>query len=444
MKEIALRKVVGSSRGHIFLQIILESVITSLFALLLAFAILRFLIPQFSGLGFISEANISFHTNIKIILLFVAFAVIAGLVAGVLPAIVLSRVKPLMLMQRLQNLKLFRHLGLRKALLVIQFMISIVFISMVTVTYRQLSYAVNINFGTHQTHIFNIPLQGMDYAKAEQEFSKISGVEKISAISNLMGNYSDMGDDIRIDKDKDPVTVRQYFTDENYISNMQLRLVAGANFPANHVQQHEQFAIVNETFVRQFQLGAPMLMRYDSKNWSILNLSIASGNTIQTTSQLEAVWKKLDPYHSFQGRFYSEEVQAVFSDIQDIVWMVAFLSILGVVIACLGLLGITLFTVQSKAKEISIRKVIGASPLALMKLLLRSYLQVMIIAVCVAIPVAIFLSNMLLQEMSQRISLNAGLFIPGVTIIMLLSLITIGSQTLKAVLVNPVKGLRTE
>ncbi|HEX5152724.1 MAG TPA: ABC transporter permease [Parafilimonas sp.] len=480
MKEIALRKVVGSSRGHIFLQIILESVITALFALFAAFAILQFLIPQFSGLGFINEANISFHTNTKIILLFVAFAVLAGVVAGVLPAMVLSRVKPLMLMQRLQNLKLFRHLGLRKALLVIQFMISIIFISMVTVTYRQLSYAVNINFGTHQTHIFNIPLQGMDYAKAEQEFSKIPGVERISAISNLMGNYSDMGDDIRVNKDKDPVTVRQYFTDENYISNMQLRLIAGKNFPANHAQQHEQFAIVNETFVKQFQLGspmdavgktiiagdstmltihgvvkdflfkpadyaiAPMLMRYDPKNWSILNCSIASGNTIQTTSQLEAAWKKLDPYHTFEGRFYSEEVESIFSDMRDVIWMVAFLSILGIVIACLGLLGITLFTVQSKVKEISIRKVIGASPAALMKLLLRSYLQVMIIAVCLAIPVAVFLSNMLLQEMSQRITLNVGLFIPGVTVIVLLSLITIGSQTLKAVLVNPVKGLRME
>jgi len=480
MKEIALRKVVGSSRSHIFLQVILESVITSLFALLAAFALLQFLIPQFSGLGFINGANISFQINTKIILLFVAFAVIAGVIAGVLPAIVLSRVKPLMLMQRLQNLKLFRHLGLRKALLVIQFMISIIFISMVTVTYRQLNYAVNINFGSHQTHIFNIPLQGMDYAKAEQEFSKIPGVEKISAISNLMGNYSDMGDDIRVSKDKDAVTVRQYFTDENYISNMRLRLVAGQNFPANHTQQHEQFAIVNETFVKQFQLGSPMdavgktiiagnstmltihgvvkdflfkpadyailpmLMRYDPKNWSILNCSIASANTIQTTSQLEAAWKKLDPYHPFQGRFYSDEVQAIFSDMRDVIWMVAFLSMLGIVIACLGLLGITLFTVQSKAKEISIRKVIGASPASLMKLLLRSYLQVMIIAVCLAIPVAVFLSNMLLQQMSQRISLDIGLFIPGVTVIILLSLITIGSQTLRAALVNPVKGLRTE
>lgn len=480
MKEIALRKVVGSSRWHIFIQILLESVITSLLALGAAFVLLQFLISQFSGLGFISTADISFTIDGKTILLFFVFAVLAGIIAGIFPALVLSRVKPLVLMQRLQNLKLFRHLGLRKALLVIQFMVSLVFISMVTITYRQLGYAININFGTSQTHIFNIPLQGVDYAKAEQEFSKIAGIEKISAISNLMGNYTDMADDMRINKDKDPVTVRHYFTDENYISNMQLQLVAGKDFPANHAQKHEQFAIVNETFVKQFQLGspidaigktiiagdstiltvhgvvkdflfkpadyamAPMLMRYKPENWAILNLSIASGNTLQTTSQLEAAWKKLDPYHTFEGKFYSGEVQSIFSDMRDIIWMVAFLSMLGIVIACLGLLGITVFTVQSKTKEISIRKVIGASPLSLIKLLLKSYLQVMVIAIVIAIPISVFLGDMLLQEMSQRIPMGVGLFMPGVAVIILLSVLTIGSQTLKAAYVNPVKGLRTE
>jgi len=480
MKEIALRKVVGSLRRHIFMQLVLESVITSLLALIVAFILLWFLIPQFSRLGFIRTADISFNTDSSLIILFFGFAVVAGLIAGLLPAAVLSRIKPLMLMQKLQNVKFFRHLGLRKALLVIQFMISLIFISMVTITYKQLGYAVNINFGTKQKHIFNIQLQGMEYNRAVQEFSKVPGVEKISAISNLMGNYTDMGDDITTDKGKDPITVRQYFTDENYISNLKLQLVAGENFPANHTQQHEQFAIVNESFVKNFQLGspmdaigktiiagdstvlaihgvvkdflfkpadyalAPMLMRYKPANWSILNLSIESGNTVQTASQLEAVWKKLDPYHPFEGRFYNEEVQSIFSDMRDVIWMVAFISILGVTIACLGLLGITLFTVQSKTKEISIRKVIGASPVSLVKLLSKSYLQVLITAILISIPVSFFLGKMVLQQMSQRIPLGVGLFIPGVVIILLLSAITIGSQTIRAAFVNPVKGLREE
>lgn len=480
MKEIALRKVVGSLRRHVFLQIVLESIITSLLALVVAFILLRFLVPQFANLAFIRQLKISFSTDLTVLLLFILFAVALGVIAGLLPATLLSGIKPLMLMQKLQNLRLLRRMGLRKGLLVVQFMISLVFISMVTIMHRQLNFAMNINFGTKQTHIFNIQLQGMDYAKAIEEFRKVPGVEKISAVSNLMGDYTDMADDVRISKDKDPVTVREYFTDENYIPNMKLQLAAGKNFPANPAQKHEQFAIVNELFVKNFQLGssidavgktimvgdstqlticgvvkdflfkpadyslAPMLLRYNPANWSILNVGIASGNTIQTTSQLEAVWKKLDPYHPFQGQFYEQNIQSMYADISDIIWMIAFISLLGITIACLGLLGITMFTIQSKTKEISIRKVIGASPASLVKLLSKSYLQVMIIAIVLAVPVAALLGNRLLQEMSQRISLGAGLFIPGIAIIVLLSALTIGSQTLRAALVNPVKGLREE
>ncbi len=480
MREIAMRKVVGSSRTHIFLQIMLESVITSIFALIVAFVLLQFLIPEFSSLGFISAANINFTSNTSVVILFIVFAIVLGLVAGILPATVLSRIKPLLLMQKLQSLKLFRHLGLRKTLLVIQFVISLIFISIVTVTYKQMQYGININFGSLQTYIYNIPLQGMAYERAEQEFSKIPGVEKISAVSVLMGTYGDWADDVRTTKDKDPVTVREYFADENYLENFNLKLVAGKNFPSEHAQKQEQFAIVNEQFVKNFQLGTaidavgktifvgdsimititgvlkdflfkpadyslePMLLRYNPEKWAVLNLRIASDNTMQTTSQLEAAWKKLDPYHPFGGKFYEQNIQDIFADMRDAVWIITFIGIIGITIACLGLLGITIFTIQSKAKEISIRKVVGASPASLMRLLSKSYLKVMILAIVIAIPAAVFLSTMVLQQMSQRISINAALFIPGVIVIIFLSMLTIGSHILKAVFVNPVKGLREE
>jgi putative ABC transport system permease protein len=480
MKEIAMRRVVGSSRKHIFLQIVFESVVTSLLALLVAFVLLQYLVPQFAGLSLISTTDISLKTDTTVIMLFIIFAIVLGLIAGLLPATVLSRIKPLMLLQKLQNLRLFRHLGLRKTLLVIQFMISLVFIGLVTIVYKQTEYGIDINFGTKQANIFNIDLQGLAFEKAANEFSNIPGVEKISAISALMGSYADWGDDVRTSKEKDAVSVREYFTDENYISNLGLKLVAGENFPANHAQKHEQYAIVNEKFVEQFQLGSPMdaigktiivgdstelaiqgvlkdflfkpadyaleplLMRYNPQRWSILNLSIASGSTTQTTAQLASTWKKLDPYHAFQGKFYEDEIQEIFANYRDMVWMIAFIGILCITIACLGLLGITIFTVQSKTKEISIRKIIGASYTSLMQLLSKSYVQVIAIAILAAIPITALLANKILESISQRITIGPGLFIPGVLAIMLLSLGTIGSQILKAILANPVKSLRTE
>ncbi len=328
MKEIAIRKVTGSSRSHIFLQIVVESIITSLLALLVAFILLQFLISQFTSLNLKGISSAGFKTDATVLILFIAFAVVLGFIAGLFPATVLSRIQPLMLMQKLQNLKLFRHLGLRKTLLVIQFMISMVFISFVTILYRQMQYEVSINFGTNQTHIFNIPLQGVSYEKAVQEFSRIPGVEKISAISSLMGSFVNESDKVRINKDKDAIVVKNYFTDENYVTNFNLKMIAGENFSPNHVQKHEQYAIVNQKFVEEFKLGSPadavgktiivgdsiqliikgvlkdflfkpadfalepMLLRYNPENWSILNLNIASGNVIPTTVQLKTAWKK--------------------------------------------------------------------------------------------------------------------------------------------------------
>ncbi|MFI5154939.1 MAG: ABC transporter permease [Chitinophagales bacterium] len=480
MKEIAMRKVVGSNRKHIFFQILLESVLTSMLALAVALFILQILIPPFAKLSFIRSANINFSLDPSLILYFLLFAILLGAIAGVLPASVLSRIKPLALIQKLQNFKLFRHLGLRRTLLVIQFMISMIFISLVTIFYKQTAYSININFGTHQTNIFNLALQGQPYDRVFNEFNRLPGVEKISAVSHLMGNYSDMGDEVRISRSKDPIIVREYFVDENYLSNFNLQLIAGKGFPPNHVQKHEQFAIVNEKFLKHFNLGdpsgavgktiivadsielsilgvlkdflfkpadyalEPMMLRYNPANWSFLNLSIASESTMQTTAALEAAWKKLDPNHPMDGRFYKEEIQSVFSDNREIIWMISFVGLLGITIACLGLLGITTFTIQSKTKEISIRKVVGASPLALIRLLTKSYVQVMVIAILISVPIAALLGYKLLQELSQRIPLSAGLFIPGILAIILLSFMTIGSQTIRAAWMNPVKGLRDE
>lgn len=479
-KEIALRKVVGSSRRQVFTQILSESVITSLLSFALALILLRLMIPQFERLSFVSIADIRFAIDLPIVLLCLTFASIVGIIAGIMPASVLSGVEPLMLMNKLQNLKVFRHIGMRKVMLVIQFMVSIVFVVMVTITYQQMQHAVNINFGTRQTHVFNIHLQGHDQATARQEFSKVPGVQKISAVSHLMGNYSDMGDDVRMNKDQDPVTVREYFTDENYIDNFKLQLVAGRNFPSDPAQQNERFLIVNEKFISDFKLGnpaeaigktviigdslllsvqgvvkdflfkpaeyslEPMMLRYNPAEWNILNLSIASDNTVQTVAQLESVWKKLDRYHAFQGRFYDKEIQSIFSEMKDVIRMVAFIAFIGITISCLGLLGITIFTVSSKKREISIRKVIGASALSIARVLSKNYLQVIAIAIALAMPVSYFLGYTLLQAIRQHITLTPLLFVPGILLVLLLSALTISFQTLGAVFSNPVKNLRTE
>jgi ABC-type antimicrobial peptide transport system permease subunit len=438
------------------------------------------MIPRFKSVSFIAEADIRFDMDGWVILLFIAFTIFTGIVAGIIPASLLSRIKPLMLLNKIQNIRLFRHIGMRKVMLVFQFMISMVLITLVTINYRQMIYAVNINFGNNRSNIYNLDLQGQDYQEMMNKIKQVPGVEKISAISHLMGNYRDRADDVRLTKDKDPITVREYFTDENYTSLFNLPFVAGKNFVSNTGQKFETSLIVNESFVSQFKLGTPseaigkpvivgdstnlvisgvvkdflfkpaeyalepMMMRYNTSEWNILNISIASGNTMQTVAQIENIWKKADPVHPIQGRFYNQEVQSIFSDMKDAIWIIAFIAFIGIMISCLGLLGITIYTVQSKAKEISIRKVVGAGAMDITKLLSRNYVQVILIAVLIALPVAWFLGSIILNSMHQHIPLSAGLFIPGLFLIIILSAFTIGFQTIKAILSNPASNLRSE
>jgi putative ABC transport system permease protein len=358
--------------------------------------------------------------------------------------------------------------------------VSFIFISLVIVVHKQVRYAVSVNFGTQQSHIFNISLGTVDYQKAIAGFSSVPGVERISATSSLMGTYSDETDDVRITKDRDATQVREYFVDENYIPNLNLNLVAGDNFEQNISQQKERFVLVNEKFVEHFKLGTsrdavgkrifvgdstelvvkgvlkdflfkpadyalePMMLRYDPQKWQILNVSIASSGAVKTIAELKATWKTLDRFHAFDGQFYKDDIEEAFSVLRNAVLIVAFLGTLGTIIACLGMLGITIFTIQSRTKEISIRKVIGASPVALIRLLTKTYVQVMSIAILLAVPIVVMVSNALLQGSHQHIELGPALFIPGLAIVVLLSLVTIGFQTVKAIFVNPVNGLREE
>jgi putative ABC transport system permease protein len=479
-KEIAMRKVVGSRRKHVFWQITVESIVTSLLSLVIAFGMLQLLVPRLKSFGIEEINEINFGTDPSLLLFFIGFAILLGFVAGVFPATVLSRIHPLALMRKLHNVKIFRYLGMRKAMLIIQFIVSFIFISLVIVVHKQVEYAVSVNFGTQQSHIFNISLGSIDYNKAVAGFSSVPGVEQISATSSLMGTYSDETDEVRITKDREATQVREYFVDESYIPNLGLNLVSGDNFPRNISQKQERFVVVNEKFVEHFKLGTahdavgktifvgdstelvikgvlkdflfkpadyalePMMLRYDPRKWYILNVSIASAGAVKTVAQLESVWKDLDRFSEFDGQFYRDDIEESFSMMRNAIWIVAFFGTLGTIIACLGMLGITIFTIQSRTKEVSIRKVIGASPAALMKLLTKTYVQVMIVAILLAVPIIVLVSNALLQSSQHHIDLSPVLFIPGVAIVLGLSLATIGFQTLRAIFMNPVNGLREE
>ncbi|TNE59259.1 MAG: FtsX-like permease family protein [Bacteroidetes bacterium] len=479
-KEIGVRKVMGASRWQVFRQFISESIVVAGIALVLAFGLLQLTIPLFNQLQFLEFSDVSLVLDAPVAGWFLAFAIVVGLVAGLLPALVLSRFQPLAIMQKLQNVRLFSRIGLRKVLLVSQFAVSLFFMVMLTIIWKQVNYALQGNFGFGEHTLVNIDTQDKELGPLFAEFRQNAHVEQVSAVSHLMGTWEDSKIDVRTEMQAEPFGVRDYFVDDQYLDNMDLKLVAGTSFPDNPTQQRELFAVVNPKFLEQFKLGTPaeaigkpiiigdsttltirgvvedflykplnyalepLLLRYDPAQWNILNVRLKTTDVPAAITALERSWKRIDPSTDLSYQFYDETVQENFANLYDIIWIVAYFGAMGILIACMGLLGMAIYSVETRAKEISIRKVIGAAPADLIRMLSKGYLSLLVVATLLAVPASFLLGSKVLESFAFHIPLNVLVFIPGILVLFGLGMLTIGSQTVRAALNNPANQLRTE
>lgn len=479
-KEVGVRKVLGANRRQVFIQIVGESVIMALFALALAYPLMRLIKPQFEQLSFAASLDVRMQEDWQLYLQFLAFSAVVGMIAGLLPALTLSKLTPLSILQKLQNVRLIRRIGLRKTLFVTQFTVTLIFFITLTIVWRQVDHAISVNFGFDQPQTLLVQLQGQPFDKVSAALSQVSGVEKISGISFPMGTWSDGSDDVRTGADAEKTGVRDYFIDHHYLDHFGIKLVAGENFPDNPAQQNELFVIVNETFIKNFKLGEPgdavgkpiivgdslqlsirgvvrdfpfkpavyamepLMLRYNPAQLGVLNLRLSGTDPAAAMTALERSWKKLGTNREFQAQFFDETVRANYAEMLDLTRIVAFFGILGMVIACMGLLGMAIYTVESKAKEISIRKVLGAGAADVALMLSKGYFLLLGIAVIVAVPVSYLLGNQLLQIFAERIALSPLLFLPGALLLLAATVVTVGSQTLRAALADPVGALRNE
>ena len=174
------------------------------------------------------------------------------------------------------------------------------------------------------------------------------------------------------------------------------------------------------------------------------NVRILPTDIRQSLSDLEESWAAIDPMHPMEAKFLEDQLNTALQAFVDILKVFGFLTFLAVSIACLGLLGMAVFTAESRIKEVGIRKVLGANVLQLVLLLSKGFLQLLLIAVFIAIPIAYFGNNLWMQNFANRIELGAGIFISGVTIMLILGLVIIVSQTFRAAMSNPVESLKDE
>jgi putative ABC transport system permease protein len=481
-KEIGVRKVTGALRKNLVIQFLSESIITALLALGMALLLLLFLVPAFKGLWVNKYLNFELPSIPSVYLAFTGFALLIGIIAGIYPALYLSKYQPIKALKNVNNVSPGK-LSMRKALGVSQFVISLFFITTSVLIYNQFKHYLAFDYGFSSENIVNIELQGLDYQKLSNELRDVSGVTLISASDLIPSTGTNNGSQLRKSgTNGDFKEGSILITDENFINNLGIKLLAGKHLPPSG-ESSDRYILVNEAALRNLGynhpseiLGevfetkwgnaqlevigvvkdfryklllnedkiAPLIIRNQPEHFEYLNVQLSTSDLMSTMASLESKWKKVDPLHPFKYEFFDEQLQATHQAIFDLVSILGFIAFLAIVIACLGLLGMATYTAERKTKEVGIRKILGAKDSSIAVLLSKGFLRMLLVSILIGGPLSYFVNNMWLQKLPNRVEFGFGTVLLGTVILLVLGLITIGSQTLRASRSNPVDALKVE
>ncbi|MEO6730187.1 MAG: ABC transporter permease [Ferruginibacter sp.] len=466
-KEVGIRKVAGASRSQIFLQYIIEAVLIALLAL--GFACLLLL-----------QIKPGFPFNTQLLIAVIVFTIITGIAAGAFPAWILSAFKPVNVLKNVLTQKLFGNISLQKGLMIFQFTISLLIIIFLSAYYRQFSYMQTLDPGFYSKNILTIPFSGKNKVFIN-EISRIGGVEKVYAVSDNFGLRGSGSIPVFMDKPFTGHGIKTdfYFTDASVIPVHKLTLVAGSNFPDNEEFTREKYIVINEKAAGRFgfktlaaavgktvwlndttnveikgivkdfyHVGVaryitPVIFRNRADAFNYLNIVVNAADKERVVKQAAAVWGSLNAQTPFTYEWLDKKIAAR-EDQTDVYATMGFLAFITISIATLGLLGLVIYTVQTRQKEISIRKVIGASVVELMFLLSKGFLKLLVIAGLIAMPLGYIASFFFLQNFANRVPFGPGSLLLSFLFLLLIGLVTILSNTYKASSANPVKNLRTE
>jgi putative ABC transport system permease protein len=479
-REVGVRKTFGANRSQVIIQFLLEAVVISVISLFLAIGLLQLLLPAFSGMQMMSLLEIRPEQNTTMYLWFLIFALVTGILSGALPAVVISAFKPVYVFKGLTNVRFFSRITLRKILLVSQFVFSMVFIISILLIFKQMNYMIHVDLGFDAEVLYDINLQGKDYQKVKTEYSQLPEVVNICASSHVPAEGNVWGVDIRLKAEDDKYEAHYFAADENYIETMGLDLIAGRNFPENLASTHEKFVIASEMIVDQFQLVSaeeaigtsliledstlveiigiikdyqyaavflnlrPMLLRYVPASHRHAFLRLESPDMMATVGKMKQTWNNIDPDHELDGDFMDGRIKYYYSFFEDIMYTVGFATLLAIIIASFGLLGMATYSTRTRLKEIGIRKVFGAEANQIVLLVSRSYLLLMGLAAIIGGIIAYLANNLWLQHLAKSVDFGLGTILAGVFVVVFVGLLTISSQTFKAAHTNPADTLRNE
>ncbi|QHT67799.1 FtsX-like permease family protein [Rhodocytophaga rosea] len=480
-KEVGVRKVLGANRFELVRQFLSETALFSVLAMGMAVAIVYLLTPSLQTL---LDLNIEYNPFKDLSLL--AFLVIVTgaicLLAGIYPAVMLSRFKPVTALKNKIVSPIKGALPLRQTLIVVQFAITQILIISTLVVSGQLDYFRNSPLGFDKEAIITIPFlpdNPVETSRAlRNQLEQIPGVQKISYA--LMAPSSDNSWWSKFTfEGHDPTKeyyVQEIVIDHTYLETFGLQLLAGKNLgptsdssdllvneavlktmnirtPEEAIgktigwvgpKPHTITGVVKDFHTRSFKEDIPGVIMHRGKNPLMAGVKIEPTNMRNTIAQIEGVWKKVYPETIFEFTFLDEIIANFYREEVKMYQLFRIFSGIAIFISCLGLYGLISFMAVQRTKEIGIRKVLGASVGNLITLLSKDLLKLVLIANLIAWPLAWWLMDKWLQNFEYSIPLSIWIFAFAGILALLIALFTVGFQAMKAALANPIKSLRTE
>lgn len=488
-REVGIRKVTGASKSQVLSQFVTESVIIALLALVFSFIILMVLKPQFLTITPELRQMVKLELTPNVIVYFIIFAMVVGVLAGFLPALFFSRINAIQVMKDISSMKVFRQLGMRKVLIVVQYTFSLIFITTTFIGLKQYKNFLSLDLGFSTENVLNIKLQGNKpgpFIKELSEMPEVTSLSQSFMVTNV-GNY--WGGYMKYIDQNDSALVWYNGVDEQYLPLHGHKLLAGRNF-STKPSTIETEVIVNEQILKRFNIAnqdpekalgeivsvdgnevvsaggqkmvivgvmkdfhygkadnliEPVIFRtLGNEKPRYINAKIKSTDWSATLGKIEAAWKKIDKVHPLDAKFYDEQIEEAYNEFSALIKIIGFLAFLAISISSLGLFGMVVFTTETKLKEISIRKVLGAGEGGLIYLLSKGFVILLSLSACIALPVTYLLFDQLvLSNFAYHLPIGVELTF-GFILVMVIAFAMIGSQTLKIARTNPATVLKNE
>ncbi len=477
-KEVGIRKSIGSMRSHLVNQFLTESVILSFIAFVIGALLTALLLPYFNNLS--GKALIFPWTAWWMVPILVAAALLIGGLAGCYPAFYLSSFKPVQVLKGSVS-QGSKNSMTRNLLVIFQFTSSIVLIVGTFVIYGQMDFILNTKLGFDKDQV--ILLQGTNTLGKQvftlkEELKALPDIQSVSIsdylpVRGTKRNGNTFWKEGMVNTENG-VSAQRWRVDHDYIKTLGMQLMEGRDF-APDMPTDSGTVIINEAMVRQLGLSNPIGERITNKGstWTVIgvvkdfhfesmkdeirpvclslalspstiSLKMASDDMQRTIASITSVWNKMSPNQPIRFAFLDESYARTYADVERLGKIFTSFAVFAVIVACLGLFGLSVFMVSQRSKEISIRIVLGASMQSILQLLTRNFVLLVIISFAIAVPVAWYTMQTWLQDYVYRIEITWEVFAYAGAIALVIAFLTVSYQSVRAALENPVKGLRSE